>query len=209
MAKLSDRQKIKIKAKWDTGQYTKVALAKTYKVSDVMIGKIVGSEQPKNSHIVEAQLYIENVKKLEKSSTEIQAINQAVDNKIKEQLSIDNKRIKIDQTTDKILEKVNELLDKGKKQIVMKVKEYSKENGSSESLDVIDVDLDTSDFKNMQDTVDKASITNNTNQRHANSQVVVNNQNNLQQNATVELSEEDAMKKALELGVTLSALTDH
>jgi hypothetical protein len=60
----------------------------------------------------------------------------------------------------------------------MKVKEYSKDNGSSESLDVVDIDLDTSDLKNMQETVDKASVTNNTNQRHSNSQIQINNQNN-------------------------------
>lgn len=45
--------------------------------------------------------------------------------------------------------------------------------------------------------------------RHANSQVVVNNQNNNQVNATIELTEEEAKKKALELGVPLSALTSH
>ena len=60
---------------------------------------------------------------------------------------------------------------------VVKVKEYSKENGSSESLDTIEQELDPNDLKNLQDTVDKASITNNTNQRHANSQININNEN--------------------------------
>jgi len=178
MAKLSERQKINMKAKWDTGQYTKIALAKLYKVSDVMVGKIVGNEDPKNSHIVEAQVYLENVKKLDKSSTEIQAINQAVEYRLKVQHSDDNKRVKVYDITEKILDKVSTMLDSGKKQVVMKVKEYSKDNGSSESLDVVDIDLDTSDLKNMQETVDKASVTNNTNQRHANSQIQINNQNN-------------------------------
>jgi len=45
--------------------------------------------------------------------------------------------------------------------------------------------------------------------RHANSQINVNTQNNLQQNTNIELTEEQAKKKALDLGVPLSALTSH
>ncbi len=44
-----------------------------------------------------------------------------------------------------------------------------------------DVELGTSDYKNAQDTIDKASITLGVNQRHANSQINVNTQNNMQQ----------------------------
>lgn len=67
--------------------------------------------------------------------------------------------------------------------------------------------LDSKSAKEYIEAVDKASITLGVSQRHANSQVVVNNQNNMQQNTNLELTEEDAMKKALELGVPLSALT--
>jgi len=166
MAKLSNRQKSNIQAKWDTGQYTKLQLSKTYKVSDVMIGKIVGKEAPANAYIVEAQMLIEDVKKFEKSSVEIQAINQAVEYRLKEIYADDKKRVKVYDLTDKILDKVSGMLDKGTKQIVAKVKQYDGK-ASSESLDVVNVELDPSDLKNMQETVDKASITNNTNHRHA------------------------------------------
>ena len=167
MAKLTDRQRVNIIAKWNTGQYTKTALAKTYKVTEKVIRELVGKDEPTNSHIVEAQLLIESVKKSEKSPIEIQAINQAVQYRLKEQYADDNKRVKIYDLTDKVLNLLDRKMDKGTKQIVMKVKEFSKDGGSSESLEVIDVELDTSDLKNIQDTIDKASVTNNTNDRHA------------------------------------------
>jgi len=181
MAKLSDRQKNNIIAKWNTGQYSKLQLAKTYKVSDVMIGKIVGKEQPSNAHIVEASLIIEKVKKFEKSSSDVQAIEQAVKYRLKNVYADDKKRVKVYDLTDGILDKVQGMLDKGTKQIVAKVKQFDGK-ASSESLDVVDVLLDPSDLKNMQETVDKASITNNTNARHAPKQDI--NLTNAQQNIT-------------------------
>lgn len=182
MAKLTDRQKSNIKAKWDTGQYTKTALAKTYKVDEKIIREIVGKEKPINAHIVEAQLLIEETKKSEKSPNEIQAINQAVEYRLKEKYADDKKRVKIYDLTDTVLDKVEEILKKGKKQIVMKVKEYNPDGGNSESLDVVDVELDTSDLKNLQDTIDKASITNNVNQRHSNQNINVQTNTAIQNN---------------------------
>jgi len=167
MAKLSDRQKNNIIAKWNTGQYSKLQLAKTYKVSDVMIGKIVGKEQPLNAHIVEASLIIEKVKKFEKSSSDVQAIEQAVKYRLDKEFNDDNKRVKIYDLTDTVLENVLALLNKGKKQIVVKTKNYVEGKADSESLDTVDIDLDMTDLKNAQETIDKASITNNTNARHA------------------------------------------
>lgn len=66
-----------------------------------------------------------------------------------------------------LLQKIYGNIESGKKQVVMKVKEYSKENGSSESLDSIELDHDSSDFLNLakaiQTTTDNLGITN----RHA------------------------------------------
>lgn len=182
MAKLTDRQKSNIKAKWDTGQYTKTALAKTYKVDEKIIREIVGKEKPINAHIVEAQLLIEETKKSEKSPNEIQAINQAVEYRLKEKYADDKKRVKIYDLTDTVLDKVEEILKKGKKQIVMKVKEYNPDGENRESLDVVNVELDTSDLKNLQDTIDKASITNNVNQRHSNQNINVQTNTAIQNN---------------------------
>jgi len=185
MAKLTDRQKANIKAKWDTGEYTKTELSKAYKVSDVMIGKIVGKEKPANAHLVEAGVVYEKAKKLEKSSAEVVAIEQAVKHRLDKEFHEDNKRIKIYDTTSKILDKVNQALDKGQKQVVVKTKDYSKEHGSVESLDTVEVDLDSSDLKNMMDTVDKASITMNVNQRHANSNINLNQATQVKQEEKV------------------------
>jgi hypothetical protein len=43
-------------------------------------------------------------------------------------------------------------------------------------------ELNTADLKNLSDTIDKASITLGVNQRHSNSQINVNTQNNLENN---------------------------
>lgn len=180
MAKLTDRQRSNIIAKWNTGQYTKTALAKTYKVTEKVIRELVGKEEPINSHIVEAQLLIESIKKSEKSPIEIQAINQAVQHRLKEQYADDNKRVKIYDLTDKLLDKVSEFLEKGKKQVIVKTKIFSDGKPIEEEITAFDIDLDASDYKNIQDTIDKASITNNTNDRHAKSgDVNVNTQTNV------------------------------
>jgi len=179
MAKLTARQKINIKAKWDTGQYTKEQLSKSYKVSDVMIGKIVGKEKPMSADIVEAGLLVEKAKKFGKSSAESSAIDNAIKYRLDKEFSDDKKRIKIYDLSNKLLDKVESILDKGTKQIAIKVKDYSKDGGSNESLQVVDIDLDTTDVKNLSETVDKQSVTQNVNARHAPKQDI-----NLQQQQT-------------------------
>lgn len=68
------------------------------------------------------------------------------------------------------------------------------------------VKLSASDYKNAQEALDKASITLGINQRHSNSQINVNTQNNIQQNNNVPLTLEEAEKEALALGVPLEIL---
>ena len=63
MAKLTDRQKVNIQSKWDTGNYTKSELAKQYRVDEKTIRKIVGTDDPKNVDIVKAQTELEFLKK--------------------------------------------------------------------------------------------------------------------------------------------------
>ena len=67
------------------------------------------------------------------------------------------------------------------------------------------VKLSASDYKNAQEALDKASITLGVNQRHSNSQINVNTQNNIQNNNTA-LTLEQAEKEALALGVPLEIL---
>ena len=71
MAKLKDRQRKNIKAKWNTGQYTKTQLAKTYKVDEKVIRNLVGKENPKNADIVEASVMLEGDKKALKNPIEV------------------------------------------------------------------------------------------------------------------------------------------
>lgn len=66
-------------------------------------------------------------------------------------------------------------------------------------------ELNSADFKNLADTIDKASITLGVNQRHSNSQINVNTQNNIQNSSAV-LTLEQAEKEALLLGVPLETL---
>jgi len=182
MAKLSEAQKNNLKAKWDTGQYTKIELAKAYKISDVMVGKIVGKEEPKNADIIEASLLVEKAKKFEKSSAEISAIEQAVKHRLQKEFNADNNKIKVFDTASKILQKVNELLDKGKKQSVTTA---NLGDGIVEA-NIIETDLQSVDYKNAIDTVDKVAVVMEVAPRHANQQINVNTQNNLTNN-TIEV----------------------
>ena len=144
-------------ADWKTGKFSSYyAIAKHHKISQPKAKEILVNIDHSNADIVEAGVKYETAKKLSKNLVEVKAIEKAV---------LD--RVKIDNITNKILDGVEGLLTKGTKQIVVKVKEYNKEGGNSESLDVVNVELDTNDYKNMQDTVDKASVTSNINQRHA------------------------------------------
>lgn len=186
MAKLSEAQKNNLKAKWETGQYTKTELAKAYKISDVMVGKIVGRDEPKNSDIVEASLLIEKAKKFEKSSAEISAIEQAVKYRLQKEFNADNNKIKVFDTASKILQKVNDLLDKGKKQSVTTA---NLGDGIVEA-NIIETDLQSVDYKNAIDTVDKVAVVMEVAPRHANQQINVNTQTNVNNNKIV-LSREE------------------
>lgn len=67
--------------------------------------------------------------------------------------------------------------------------------------------LNTTDIKNALDGYDKASITLGVNQRHANQSINVNTQNNqITENNTQVLTEEEAKREAERLGVPLSVL---
>lgn len=95
---------------------------------------------------------------------------------------------------------------------VIRINEDLQQNMKYEKVSVGDgvqnlepVKLSASDYKNAQEALDKASITLGVNQRHSNSQVTVNNQNNIQNN-NIPLTLEEAEKEALNLGVPLEVL---
>ena len=100
-----------------------------------------------------------------------------------------------------ITEKILNNIDKSVSQTITIKDEEGKETEE-------EVLLDSKSAKEYVEAIDKASVTLEVNPRHANSLVTVNTQTNIQQNTAIELSEEEAKKKALDLGVPLSALTN-
>ena len=76
--------------------------------------------------------------------------------------------------SEKLLVKATQMIDKN--QTVDKV------NVGAGVQQIEPRELDSSDLKNLADTIDKASITLGVNQRHSNSQVQINNSNNQQTN---------------------------
>lgn len=173
MARLPERERnerdAKILAEWKAG-YSQNQLAKNYDVSPATINKICKGIEQNNKELVNSQVAI-NTELVTRSEYEVNAIHKAVDEQTRRANLVFT-------ATEKILQLSSKMAERNSKQIVVKVKEYSKENGSSESLDKIDVELDSSDLKNLADAVDKASLTLGVNQRHSNQQINVNTQNN-------------------------------
>lgn len=197
MAKLSDRQKNNIIAKWKTGQYTKSALAKTYKVDEKTIRNITENIEPKNADFVEATLMLEKVKKSELSPIEITEIDKAVKYRLEKEFSEDNKRVRIYDTSFKILDVIDGILKKGKVE-----EKVSVGDGVQQFEERY---INANDTEKLANAVDKLSITTNVNQRHSSTQINLNNQNNIQNN-NMPLSIEEAEKEALALGVPLEVL---
>ena len=172
MAKLSQVQKNNIIAKWNTGQYTKVQIAKAYKVTEKVIRELVGKEPPSNADIVEAGVLFEKAKKSDKSTSEINAIEQAIKYRLEQEYTTDKNRIKVYDITTDVLNGVQDLI-KGKK--AKKIVTEGCGKGLSTSREM-EIDLQAIDYKAAMDTVDKASITLGVNERF-NSKVEVNNAN--------------------------------
>ncbi|WP_323586027.1 hypothetical protein [Aliarcobacter butzleri] len=198
MAKLSDRQKNNIIAKFKTGTYTNIQLAKLYKVDERTIRNITAGLSKDNADIVEAGVLLEKAKKSEKTPIEISEINKAIEYRLKQEFTEDNKRVRIYDTSFKILDTIDRILKKGKVE-----EKVSVGDGVQQFEERY---LNANDTEKLANAVDKLSITTNVNQRHSNSQINVNTQNNIQQNNNVPLTLEEAEKEALALGVPLEIL---
>ena len=151
MAKLTDRKRNNIVAKWKTGVYTQRELAKTYNVDVATINKIVKEIPKENADLVEAGVVFENAKKSTKSQQEISEINKAIEYRLKKEFSEDNKRVKVYDLSYKLIDVVEDLL-KNKK-----VKE--KINVGIGVQEFQERDLNTSDVKNISDTISQIGKT--------------------------------------------------
>ena len=177
MAKLTDRKRNNIVAKWKTGVYTQRELAKTYNVDVATINKIVKEIPKENAYLVEAGVVFENAKKSTKSQQEISEINKAVEYRLKKEFSEDNKRVKVYDLSYKLIDVVEDLL-KNKK-----VKE--KINVGIGVQEFQERDLNTSDVKNISDTISQIGKTLSV---VDNKETVINNANVQSNEIIVEIS---------------------
>lgn len=168
---LSTRKKNIIIADWKTGAFTKKELEKKHKISFKTLDKLVNGIPTSNSEAVEVIAQSEMVKNSIKNPVELKAVENVVKNKLM-----------VDNMTSKVLDKLNAFIDKGKAQ---KVITEGHGKGFS-SARVVEHDLQPVDYKNIVDTIDKASITLNVNERHSKNSVEVNNQN-VQENKKIEI----------------------
>lgn len=177
MAKLTDRKRNNIVAKWKTGVYTQRELAKTYNVDVATINKIVKEIPKENANLVEAGVVFENAKRSTKSKQEISEINKAIEYRLKKEFSEDNKRVKVYDLSYKLIDVVEDLL-KNKK-----VKE--KINVGIGVQEFQERDLNTSDVKNISDTISQIGKTLSV---VDNKETVINNANVQSNEIIVEIS---------------------
>jgi len=178
MAKLSDKEKKMLIADYKTNRYSQRELSKKYGVSVGTVNKMTKNITTENEHLVNAQIAIYAAQTI----LPIEQMN-AIMNAAKDEVYSMGLAINATQLN---LMRINEALTSNKK-----LEKISVGQGMQQFEEV---SLDSSDYKNMQDAIDKATVTLGINQRHASSQVTVNTQNNNTQH--VELTEE-AVKKVI------------
>ena len=166
MAKLSERQKNNIIAKFKTGTYTNIQLAKLYKVHEKTIRNITDGIGKDNADIVEAGVLFEMAKKSEKSPIEVKEIDNAIKYRLEQEFSDNKKRIRVYETSFKILDSIDGILKRGS------VEEKISIGDGIQRFE--DRSLNADDALKMANAVDKLSVTTNVNDRHATSKVEVN-----------------------------------
>lgn len=161
MARLTDKQREDIRNQLILGE-SQYAIARDYEVSTATVNKIFKtiSEDEFLAKEVKDEIAIKS-----KLSSQSESLVKAFDDKVKENIRrqnlIFNVTEKIVVNIDKTLsQKVDVLDDKGN------------------ILRQDDVLLDSKSAKEFVDAIDKASITLGVNQRHSNSQININNENN-------------------------------
>jgi hypothetical protein len=164
---ISTKKKNIIIAEWKTGAYTKAHILKKHKIDRKTLNKIISNIKQENAELVELCTAAESAKNSLQNPHEIKAIEEVIKN-----------RLNVHTLANSILDGVSSLVKKGKVQKVL--------------IDgqIVEYDLQASDYKSLADAVDKASLTLGVNQRHANNNIQVNTQNNLG-TELVEVNEEN------------------
>lgn len=160
---ISTRKKNLLIAEWKTGVHKTVsAMAKLHKLDPKTVRKFIGELTHENADLVEACVIVEGAKKSLKNPIEIEAVEKAVSN-----------ATKIESLTDLNLEGLKALLMRGTISRPIKIK-----NGEFDIIEQHEQELGTADYKNAQDTIDKAMITYGEAPRHSNQSINLNTQNN-------------------------------
>lgn len=151
MAKLSDYDKKLLLADYHTNKYSQRELAKKYNVSIGTVNNLTKEVTPQNEHLVNAQISILSAK----SILPIEHLN-AILNTAQEEVY--NKGL-VTNASQLNLVRTMEYLSNNKK---------LEKRSIGDGVQVFEeVGLGADDFKQCQDTIDKASITLKVNERHA------------------------------------------
>ena len=172
MARLTDKQRDMIISDFNIG-VSQNQLALKYECSPATINKLCKGLEPKYKDKVNTVVSIKS-----ELSKESEYQSECFDKEVNEQLRRQNL---VFNASEKLLVKATQMIDKN--QTVDKV------NVGAGVQQIEPRDLDSSDLKNLADTIDKASITLGVNQRHSNSQVQINNSNNQQTNIVKSLDD--------------------
>ena len=171
MAKLSDKDELKLIADWKTGAYSQRDLSDKYNCSKGKVSQLTqGIEKAQNGQILTAQISVLSAKAY-LSDEEMTAIMTAAQNEVFNKGLITN-------ATQLNLVRTMEYLSKNQK--------LEKINVGDGVQNFEPVGLGADDFKYCQDTIDKASITLGINPRHANTNIKVDNNNLQQTNLSIE-----------------------
>lgn len=152
MAKLTEKDELNVKADWQTGRYSQRDLASKYNCSKGKISQLTeGIEKAKNDHLVDAQISLLTAKAY-LSTEEMNAIVTTAQNEVFNLGLVTNAT------------QLN----------VVRITQHLRDNKKVEKINVGDgvqnfekVALGSSDYKNLQDAIDKASITLRVSERHA------------------------------------------
>ena len=175
MARLTESQREDIKNALLLGD-SQYKVAQDFEVSPATVNKIFkGLDKSlikQTERIVNDEVAIKSI-----LATQSERFCKSFDDKVNEQLRRQNL---VFNASEKLLVKATQMIDKN--QTVDKI------NVGTGIQQIEPRELDSSDLKNLADTIDKASITLGVNQRHSNSQININNENNqaIQNNISIE-----------------------
>ena len=166
MARLTQDTRDKILADFHIGK-SQNWLAKNYECSPATVNKLCKGVIPKFKDKVNTVATIQS-ELMSESEYQSECFNKEVNDLVKHKGIITN-------LTELNLSKLGKHLKDGKAQ---KVTTANIGEGIIEA-NIIETELQVNDYRNAQDTIDKASITLGVNQRHANQQINVNTQTNI------------------------------